>query len=71
MFHPIGIRRDHKPLTRYMLKPGGHVIKVDDSSHGGGNIMIPTDEEIKTILYNQVRVSRMTVSTMRDNHIFF
>lgn len=45
----------HKPRTHFMLTAGGRVVRVDhDPSVDNRLLMVPTEHELKTILYDQV-----------------
>lgn len=50
----------HKPRTKYFLTAGGRVVRVDHDPDAGNRLMVPTEDELKTILYDQVSNGRHT-----------
>lgn len=57
MFHPVGVVNDNpKPRTQYMLGAGGRVVRAIalDPAMDNSLIMVPTESELKVILYDQV-----------------
>lgn len=53
MFQPLETQHGRARI-QYMVAPGGRVVRVDHI-HNAGKLMIPTEREVKTILYDQVR----------------
>ena len=53
----------HKSRPQLMLTAGGRVVRIrHDPSAGGNKLMVPTEHELKTILYEQVSdVDSMTI----------
>lgn len=46
----------YRPRAKFMLAAGGRVVRVDHDSSVDNRLMVPTERELKTILYNQVTV---------------
>lgn len=57
MFHPVGASNGRRHRTQYMLAPGGRVVRAEHDPSVGDKFMVPTESELKTILYDQVRQS--------------
>ncbi|CAM9154690.1 unnamed protein product, partial [Ectocarpus sp. 13 AM-2016] len=45
--------QDHKPRTKYFLTTGGRVVRVNHDPDAGNRLIVPTEDELKTILYDQ------------------
>ncbi len=46
--------RGHKPRTQFLLTAAGRVVRVDHDASASKRLMIPTEHELKAILYDQV-----------------
>ncbi|CAM9172323.1 unnamed protein product, partial [Ectocarpus sp. 8 AP-2014] len=60
--------QDHKPRTKYFLTTGGRVVRVDHDPDAGNRLIVPTEDELKTILYDQTDArNRGNGHRRRDN----
>lgn len=58
MFRPLRTDQNHNKARAYfMLAAGGRVVRSHhylDASNNNNRLMVPTEKELKTILYDQV-----------------
>ncbi|CBJ26034.1 hypothetical protein Esi_0018_0118 [Ectocarpus siliculosus] len=60
--------QDHKPRTKYFLTVGGRVVRVNHDPDAGNRQIVPTEDELKTILYDQTDArNRGNGHRRRDN----
>lgn len=58
MFKPLndGGNHDQEIRTRFMLTSGGRVVRFGGDPSAGRDLMVPTEHELKMILYDQVNI---------------
>lgn len=54
MFNPLNCGHGRKRRTHYMLAPGGRVVRADHDPRTTNRLMVPTESELKAMLYDQV-----------------
>ncbi|CAN0385958.1 unnamed protein product [Ectocarpus sp. 12 AP-2014] len=62
---------DHKPRTRYFLTTGGRVVRVYHDPDAGNRLIVPTEDELKTILYDQTNARSKGNGHRRRHNIDF
>ncbi|CAM9652083.1 unnamed protein product, partial [Scytosiphon promiscuus] len=60
MFKPLvddGSHHDRERRARFMLTSSGRVVRIHGDPNAGSDLMVPTEHELKTILYDQASIS--------------
>ncbi|CAM9185082.1 unnamed protein product [Ectocarpus fasciculatus] len=63
--------QDHKPRTKYFLTAGGRVVRVDHDPDARNRLIVPTQDELKTILYDQTDARNRGNGHQRRGNIDF
>ncbi|CAM9464215.1 unnamed protein product, partial [Ectocarpus sp. 4 AP-2014] len=72
MLKSFGVNhQDHKPRTKYFLTTGRRVVRVDHDPDAGNRLIVPTEDELKTILYNQTDAKKRGNGHRRRDNIDF